>query len=288
MFAIKRIRPLWIILALLLMAAIAIAAAELSGQANKSAADAGSSSADLEMASLETIKPPKQGPPVDWAAERRIRQQLESQDKAYTPLVDRAKREIDASGAVSGNTGKQVLAAAGKYRDTCNAYADVWAKGNCVTRAKLAREAGATRLASAELIVAGANSEKSDALADQQARMNEARNEYVKEARANDELSDQDKAAIKASVLPRAQKLITDTGDLVVRITSLVDQIRSQTSPEDLAGGISGCASTAASGGSAQDGVASLLSPVTSLLSLAKGLAVNAQSLLDDAGTLIQ
>jgi hypothetical protein len=283
--ALKRVRPLWILLALLLLAAIAIAAADLSGQANKSAADAGSSSADLEMASLETIKPPKQGPPVDWAAERRIRRQLASQDKAYVPLVDRAKREIDATGAVSGGTGKQILDAAGKYRDTCNVYADVWAKGNCVTRANLARETGASRLASAELIVAGADSAKSDALAEQQAKMNEARNAYAKEAQANDELSEQDKAAIKASVVPRAEKLITDTGDLVIRTVSLVDQIRSQMSPEGVVGGLVSCA---ASGKSVEEGVTSLIYPVTSLLSLAKNLASNAQSLLEDANLLSQ
>jgi hypothetical protein len=284
-FIFKRVRPLWVILALLLLAAIAIAASELSGQANKSAADAGASSADMEMASLETIKPPKQGPPVDWAAERRIRKQLESQDKAYVPLVDKAKREIDASGAVSGGTGKQILTAAGQYRDTCNTYADVWAKGNCVTRANLAREAGATRVASAELIVAGADSGKADALAEQQAKMNEARNTYAKEAQANDELSDKDKAAIKSSVVPRAEKLLADTGDLVTRIASLVNQIQSQMSPA----GLAGCASsTVASGGSVEDGVSSLLGPVTSLLSLAKNLASNAQSLLDDTSTLTQ
>jgi hypothetical protein len=284
-FVLKRVRPLWIILALLLMAAIAIAALDVSGQANKTAADAGSSSADLEMASLETIKPPKQGPPVDWAAERRIRQQLAYQDKAYAPLVDRAKREIDAAGAVSGGTGKQILAAAGKYRDTCNSYADVWARGNCVTRANLARETGATRMASAELIVAGADSAKSDALADQQSKMNEARNAYAKEAQANNELSDKDKADIKASVVPRAERLITDTADLVIRIAALVNQIQSQMTPAGIVGGVASCA---ASGKSAEDGVTALLGPVTSLLSLAKNLASNAESLLDDTTLLTQ
>ena len=61
---------------LLLLAAIAWAAAELSGQANAMAMDAGSNSAEMESASLETLKKPKNekaAPNCDWAMERDLR-----------------------------------------------------------------------------------------------------------------------------------------------------------------------------------------------------------------------
>ena len=291
MYLLKRIRPLWIILALLALTAVGWAISELSGQANKSAADAGASSADMEMASLETIKPSQKSPPCDWALEKRLRLQLEKQDKAYKPLVEKARAETSAKGEVSAATGKQLMASAQAFKKTSDQYAGMWASCKCATRANLARETGATRLASAELIVSGADSDKADALKAQQNKMNEARHEYAAEAKANDELSDKDKAAIKASVTPRAQKLMTDTGNLVVQITNLLIQIKAQASPAGLISGVGGCASKAATGGataSASDSAMELLSPVTSLLSLAQGLASNAKGLMDDTSMLTQ
>ena len=279
MYLLKRIRPIWIILFLLALTVVVWAAAELSGQANKSAADAGASSADMEMASLDTIKPSKKAPDVDWKKEQQIRKQLEDQDKAYKPLVNNARKEADSKGIVSDPTRKQLLSAAGKFKETSYAYADVWEKGKCTTRAKLAREAGDTRVASADLIASGADSKKADALKAQQAKMNEARNIYAKEAKANDELSPADKAAIKTSVMPRAQKLVGDTAGLVTQITKLLDQVKSQASPAGLLGSLS-----SGSGSSPT----SLLSPVTSLLSLAQGLASNAKSLVSDTTLLAQ
>lgn len=62
---------MWAFLALLI-AGLVYAGAELPGQANKNAADAGSTGADMEMASLDTIKQ-SQTSKVNWNEERSLR-----------------------------------------------------------------------------------------------------------------------------------------------------------------------------------------------------------------------
>lgn len=283
----RRIHPLVVMFILFLLCAVAWAVAELSGQANKSAADAGMASADMEMASLDTItKPAKNPPDVNWNEERRLKRELEKQDKAYKAVAAQAQQQAAVSG-VDNATAESLRAAAGTFKDTSEQYALVWEKGNCITRARLAREAGASRAASAEVIIAGANSEKIDALNAQQDKLNEARRAYITEAKANNEISARDKAAIKADLTPRAQKLVADTGSLVTRVTSLLNQIRSQASPAGLVGGVSGCAAKTATGAAdPANSATGLLSPVTSLLSLARGLASNASNLMSDVNML--
>lgn len=285
----RRVHPLLIFFILFLLCAVAWAVSELSGQANKSAADAGMASADMEMASLETISKPQETPPnVNWKQERRLRKELEAQDNAYKPLARKAQQQAGSSEGVDEPTRKAVLASAAKFKETSNKYADVWEKGDCISRARLAREAGASRVASAEVLVGGADGDKIDALNEQQGKLNEARQAYIKEAVDNNEISEKDKAAMKANLMPKAEQLVTDTGNLVTQVASLLDQIRSQVSPAGIIGGLGGCAASTAGGSSAApaDSAAELLSPVTSLLSLTKGLAGNASSLLSDITSL--
>ena len=284
----KNIRPIWIVIALLLLVSIGWAVANLSGQANKSAADAGESSQDMEMASIDMIKPSQKSPPCNWALEKKLRNELASIDKAYSTIVAKAKSEVSANGAVTAPTQKQLLDSAHKFKNTSDKYAEMWSLCNCTSRAKLASETGITRVASAEVIASGADSDKASALKAQQDRLNTARNAYTKEASENDELSATDKAAIKKSVLPRAEKLVSNATGLVGEITSLLNNIRSQASPAGLIGGVGGCAAKQGAGdpNAAEDSVAGLISPVTSLLSLAEGLLTNAKSLVSDATTL--
>jgi hypothetical protein len=285
----RRVHPLLVLFILFLLCAVAWAVSELSGQANKSAADAGMASADMEMASLETISKPAQTPPnVNWKEEARLRKELERQDNDYKSIATKAQRQASLPDGVDNATAGALRASAGKFKDTSEKYAVVWEKGNCITRAKLARETGLSRVASADLIIAGADSDKIDALNERQDKLNEARQAYIKEAKENNEISDADKAAIKANLMPKAKKLVSDTGDLVTQVASLLDKIQSQASPAGLVGGLGGCATSAASGSAASptDSVMELLSPVTSLLSLTKGLAGNASSLLSDITSL--
>jgi hypothetical protein len=271
---------LWAVI-LGLLCAVAWAVSELSGLANQSAANSGQASADLEMASIETIqKPAKNPPPVDWKEEQRLRKELAKQDAEYKTIA--AKAQGQARSGIDEPTRKALLDSAAQFKTTSEQYAVVWEKGKCVTRARLAREAGASRVASADVIVAGADDAKIKALNAQQDKMNEARKAYIAEAKANQEFSAEDKAALKSSLMPRAQKLVTDTGNLVTQVTDLLRQIQQQAgNPSALVGGVAGCAT---SGGtkSADDSVSQLLSPVTSLLNLVKGLAGNAQSLVSD------
>jgi len=65
-----------------------------------------------------------------------------------------------------------------------------------------------------------------------------------------------------------------------------LNQVRSQATPAGLVGGLGGCAASSVSGATPTDSAMSLLSPVTSLLSLTKGLAGNASSLLSDVNML--
>lgn len=288
----RRIHPLLVLVLLFLLCAIGFAINELSGQANKEAADAGMASADMEMASLETITAPKETPPnVNWNEERRLRKELERLDSEYKGIASRAQQQSSSPNGVDDATASSLRASAGSFKSASDQYASVWEAGNCITRARLARETGASRVASAEVIIAGADSGKIDALNKQQAKLNDARKAYIKEAVENDEISAEDKAAMKANLMPKAYKLVSDTAGLVTRVAGLLNQIRSQVSPAGLIGGISGCATTAASssasGGSAVDSAATqLLGPVTSLLSLTKNLASNASGLLDDISLL--
>lgn len=284
----RKIHPLLVMFIIFLLCAVAWAVSELSGQANKSAADAGMASADMEMASMDTIAKPVQAPPnIDWNQERRLKKELETLDNAYKGIAGRAQQQAGTPQGVAESTRKDLLASAAKFKDTSDRYAELWEKGNCVTRARLAREAGASRVAGAEVIASGADSGKISALNDQQDKLNAARQAYIKEAVANQELSASDKASMKTNLMPRAQKLVTDTGGLVTQVASLLDQVRSQASPAGVVGGLGGCAASTVSGTSAPaDSAADLLSPVTSLLSLAKGLAGNASSLVSDITTL--
>lgn len=288
MRVVKRFRVLWAILILAALCTVGWAVVELSGQANKSAADAGMISADMEMASLDTItKPAADTPNIDWQLERRLRNELQTLDKNYKAVAARSQSEIGQTGEVSAATGKNLMAAATKFRDSSEKYAVMWEKGNCITRAKLARETGASRMASAELIVSGADSDKADALQAQQKKMNEARKAYIEQAMADNEISEQDKANMKANLLPKAQKLVQDTSSYVSQVGGLLNDVRSQATPSGLIGGLGGCAASSVSSTEPMDPATQLLGPVTSLLSLAKGLASNAGSLLDDVTTLV-
>jgi DNA repair ATPase RecN len=281
----RKISPLVWVSILLAFCALAWAVAELSGMANKSAADSGLASADLEMSSLETIqKPTKNPPPVDWKQEQQLRKELAKLDAEYKSVAVTAQSQ--ASQGIDDSIRTALLAAAEKFKATSDRYADVWEKGKCITRARLARETGASRMASAELIIAGADSNKIEALNTQQDKLNEARKAYIEEAKVNQELSAEDKTALKSNLMPRAQKLVSDTAGLVTQVADLLNQIQQQASPSALVGGVSSCATTG--GKSADDSVSRLLSPVTGLLSLVRGLAGNAQSLVSDITSLAE
>jgi hypothetical protein len=273
--------PILAILILFALFAVAWAAANLSGQANRIAADSASISADMEMANLDAIKPSPQAN-CDWGLERNLHQQLANNTNNYSTLVKRAQQETDNAGAVSSGTANQLVNSAAEFKRVSEQYAQMWEKCNAITRAKLAREVAESRVASAKVVAYGADSDNASALNDAQERMNQARSAYIDEAIANNELSAADKSNLQSTLIPKVEGIVKNTTALVQATTSLLDDIRSQASPSAAIGGLGGCLSRGGGQTAASNDASSLLSPVTSLLSLAKGLAGNAGSLLED------
>jgi hypothetical protein len=292
-FVKKNFKPLWIIGILLLLGAIGWALDPLEAQSNKSAANAGSMSSDMSMASMDSIKKPqatakKPAPNVNWGQESSVKASLTQQEKAIADLTKRANNEQASNGAVSSGLAGQLQTAGQKYLDTSKQYSEIWAAGNCKTRAKLALEAGQTQYDAIQVLIAGADSDKISALNSSQDRLNDARRAYFKEAVDNGELSAADKSQIVSSIQPRINKLVTDATGLISEVTSLLDQIRSQagslTSPDAIVGGVTACA--AGGGGGPENIATKLLSPITNLLTLSKGLLSGAQGFVSDLALL--
>ena len=96
-------KNLLLALLVLLLAGLVYAGAELMGQANKNAADAGSAGMDMEMASLDTIKQ-SQTNKVNWSEERALKKKIDQADSMYRTQAGKAKSDIAASGRVSEST----------------------------------------------------------------------------------------------------------------------------------------------------------------------------------------
>lgn len=284
----RRVRPLWIILIILAVCTVAWAVAELSGQANKSAADAGMAAADFEMASFETIKPSQSTPPCDWALEKKLRQEIEKIDADYKKAAAKAQGEAGAAKGVSSATKKSVLDLAKQFKDASDRYAKMWEACKCVSRARLARETGASRLASADMLVSGADSAKAKAVSKQHEKLNKARNEYVKEAVAGNELSEKDKRELKAGLMPRATQLVVDTANLTARVSALLNQAKSEAGKAaDIGSGGIGLGSLGKVA-SVGDNSATLVKSLGGLLSLTQSMSTNAKSLVNDITALTQ
>ncbi|MDR1111609.1 MAG: hypothetical protein LBP92_13190 [Deltaproteobacteria bacterium] len=291
----KSVRPIWVIGILLLLGAIGWALDGLEAQANKSAANAGNLSAGMALTSMDTIKPPKAtaskpAPNVDWAQERAVKSRLDAQEKSLNALIAQGNSQQAANGAVTGGLAGQLRSAAQQYQQTSQQYADIWAKGNCTTRANLAREAGDSAVASVEVVIAGADGDKISELNSRQSALSKARQAYLREAKANGELSSQDITSMRSTLVPRAQQFVKEATGLVTEVTGLLDQIRSQVgslaSPDNVIGSVTACAGGGGGGGGPEDIAKRLLSPVTSLLSLVQGLATSASGLVSDLGSL--
>ena len=269
---------LWTLLVVML-AGLVWAGLDLLGQSNKSAADAGSSAADMEMASLDSIKQSTKSA-CDWNQERALRKKIDAADASYRTKLASAKSEIERTGKVSESTRSAGIALAKQFQNASENYAAFWDKNNGKTRAKLAREAGASRVKSAEMAFNNVDASKIDAYNDQQASLRKAQKAYFSEAK--EDVSPQDLASLKSSLTPKLEKMGSDLMALVQSVTK--DQVGSTLS----VGGIGGCAKQVATGGgtaAVNNGVASLLSPLQSLLSLVQSMGSNVQGMLSDIAT---
>lgn len=277
-------KKFWISIGLiLLVAAIAWAAAELSGQANAAAADAGDQSFELETISMDMIKEPKpknEPPPCDWQLEKDLRKKIEVNNDLYKKLLEKAKSEAKSAGKVSGETGEALLNSATEYKGLQEEYASMWDSCTCKTRAKLARELAETRLKGAEVVASEIDKEKLEALEKQQEQMKKARREYVENATKNEEISAEDKKDIQANLVPRSNMLVSNIGESVQKVMGLLQQVQ-ETATKVKSGGLM-------SGLKAMKGLSegNLLQPVQGLLSLVKNMLTNAQDLSSDVQLL--
>lgn len=271
---------MWALLATL-MAGLVYAGVALMGKSGKLASDAGSSGADMEMASLDTIKQSTSNP-VDWKKERSLHKKIQSIDAEYKKLVKKSEAEKMANeGKVSDATQKAGLACAKRFQEANENYAAFWEKNNGKTRARLAREAGLSRIKNAEMVFFELDADRVSAYNDQQDALAKARAAYLEEAKTD--VSDADRAALKDNLTPRLNKLSSDVTSLVGEITSLLDQVRSAAGGDIVA--LGGCAKQAVSAG-ASGGPGALLSPLMSLLNMTKSLGGNVTGLLSDISSL--
>jgi|APSaa5957512622_1039677.scaffolds.fasta_scaffold16762_3 hypothetical protein len=271
---------------LLLLAAIAWAATELSGQANSMAQDAGSNSAELEMITMDTLKKPsKNVPPCDWKKETQLRKKISKNDAKYKKLMAKAKSETKSDGKVTEKTRDAVLNQANSYKDLQDQYASLWSACNCKTRAKLAKSLGNTRVKSAAVVVSEIDQEKLDEMNAAQEEMKAARREYVEKAAANDELSTADKKSIQANVIPQTNKMISTMKKFVQNIAGLMSEVQesAQKMSSQKSGGIGGMLGAAKSMVSTGTG---LFKKVQTLSSVAQNMSANTQDLMTDAQTL--
>lgn len=269
------------LLALLAACGIAIAAADLAGNANKTCADAGLQGANTEMMTLDLVKQSESNP-IDWQQERKLRKAIDAQDAKYQKLVAQAQNEIQGKGSVEAATREAGLACASDFKAASETYAAFWEQNNGITRAKLARQAGEARMKNAEMTFNEIDSDRVAAYNEEMDKLAQARSEYMEEAKTD--VSEQDRAAMKADLTPRINTLMTQGNTLVQNILSLIDQVKAST--DSLASGdigaITSCASTAVSG----NGPMALLSPLTSLLDLVKSFISNLQSFSSDLESL--
>lgn len=281
----KNRRVFLIIGVFLFLAALAWAASQLSGQANAAAADAGANSLEMEKISLDMIKEPKpkQNPPsCDWQEEKRLRKLIEESNTGYEGLVAKARTESAGQGKVSPETATSLQKSAETYVSLQENYAKMWDACTCKTRAKLARELAESRRKNVDVVANEINSEKIDAMLAQQEKLDQARQEYVKQAKADEELTSEDKSAVAVKLVPRAQMVFTNIGKLQKEVLGLMQQVQETATSAKGGSGMFGGGLSALKGLSEGN----LLKPIQALLSLCKGMLSSSQSLMSDLQVL--
>lgn len=268
----RRMRKILIWLGLLtLFAGLVWATDAMLAMANKQADEAASLGANEELATVQTtmVRPKKVDPAIDWKTIGRYNSQLESLNKEYEALLQKATAEKTA-GQLSEATRNAGLASADKFNKTCEELAAVYNKGNCKTRAKTALATGQSRLKNAEMAFSATlDSNKISAYNKQKGIMFDDSQETMKDLKADG--NEQDVARLKAGMVPRLQQLSKQTATLAGQIGELLNQVR-QTAGGD-AGAMAGCAKSVISGSA--DGPGGLISPLMAMLDMVKSMGSN-------------
>ncbi len=282
---------LWI-LALTLTAGLVYAAADLMGQTNTHASEGGDASADMDMATLDSVKKPapaKQSGNVNWGEINGLDRRLKGIDRQYKTAVSQASSE-KARGSVSEGTRSNGIALAQQYNSVAMQLAAAYDKNNMITRGKTIRQLGKTRLANADMVFNDVSSDRISAYRAESDKLAAARKAYF----AENDLSPEDRASLKSSLLPRVQANSAKAAELVKVIGALLMQVKDQVGTGGLSvDAISGCAKrtvTDAAVNAATTGdmsnITNLLGPLQSLLSLVQGLSGDSQSFISDLSAL--
>lgn len=261
---------LWLALTTL-FAGLVWAVDTMLASANKQCDDAATLGAKDELATVQTtmVRPKKPAPNIDWKTIGKFNKQLEGINREYEQLLSKASSE-KAAGALSESTRKGGLASADKFNNTSVQLAEVYRKGNCITRAKTVTSAGLSRLKNAEMAFSQTlDADKISAYNDQRSAMFDDSEANLKELKTDG--NEQDVARLKATMLPRLQQMSSQTTSLIAEIGKLLDQVR-QAAGGDV-GAMAGCAKQVVTGGA--EGPAGLLRPLMALMNMAKNLGSN-------------
>ncbi len=277
-------KKLWITLVFVSLAvAVGFIWADISGQANVLAQDSGSGSAELEKISVALVKKPKSAPKFNQAMEEELKQKIEANEAAYASAAAKAKNEMYSDEKVSDATRTEVLTLAAEYKDLSDKMAALWDEANLGSRSKLVRQAGSTRVKSAEVLAGQIDEKNLQAMDAEQEKLKSARREYVAEATARNEISEEDKADIRKNIVPSANQLVARINGFVQNVTALLAALLE--SGEAAGGERVGCAVHAAEIRAASE-TPVFVHSVKVLLAVGKSMLANARALTTDAQQL--
>jgi hypothetical protein len=220
----------------LLAAFIVWAAAEISGQVNQLAQDAGSHSADVEILSLETIRKPVgvQGP---WDKEAKIRKDILAKQSQYDKLRTKARSEAGKAGAVSEATKAEVQASIQAFKGSCDEYSAFWQSVGQPARADLASVVGQIREKSGKVLVNPYDAKVQKSLQECQKHLRQSRDRYVRHAITSKDISPQDRADMEKTLLPRVESLYQRLKAFSNTVSNFILQIQKKLSGGGCNGG---------------------------------------------------
>lgn len=278
----KRIRKiiLWTILGTLFSGLIWASVDTIMSMADTNTTEAANIGAKDELSVVQTAAvPPKKKDNINWTQINQLTKQLGQNTREYEKLVAQAGAE-KKGGQVTAATRSAGMNSAQQFNTISQQLAATYEKGNCITRAKAVRAAAKSRLANAEMAFSNLDADKINAYREDRSAMYAASDENLAEIKTD--ASPQDLAGLKAYMLPRLEKLSTDTGRLLGEITKLLDEIRKAGGGDVNA--IAGCAKSVVSGSA--EGPGGLFRPVMALMNMVKDMGANITSTMKAIATL--
>ena len=266
------------------------AAKELSGQANRMSQQAGVNSVDYEIAALDSMESPAteekkpEPPPCEWLKLRDLRHEVDANNEAHKKAVDRIQKD----GGANKESKKKLLGLAKEYKEANEEMASLYDDCNCGTKAKTHRELAATRMASAEVVVANEIESKDlEKLQKSQNRVAEAHTDYAQSVES-DNVTPEEKERLRAKVLPTLNGYVKKSAEFVKGVVALVDEVAAEGSEVTGAEKSKNPLKMIGAAKRAKGTVGGLLKHVRSLLKLAKGSEKNMKVIQANAQRLAE